>query len=146
MRVTLVTIVSQSWIIKKFLVLTPTQKSLARSFAAKEQWSMMSDLAGAKAECPISLDGVTVISTVCDKKDGHGDKLYLVHIRAPETDCSSAAVLGRQAANLLQKQWPGGGSVENYCNKILYPHCIPDVERYQLPCSYLLLKGSVCVG
>jgi hypothetical protein len=88
-------------------------------------------LVGGSGEDGISL--VRIILSVCREEDDNAN----ANINASVD----------QAAELLVTQWPRGGPVATYREKIIHPHNSSNSEHYYgLPCSYLLLKDDVCIG
>jgi hypothetical protein len=88
-------------------------------------------LVGGSGEDGLSL--VRIILSICREEDDDAN--------------TSANANVDQAAELLTTQWPRGGPVATYREKIIHPHDSSNSENYYgLPCSYLLLKDDVCIG
>jgi hypothetical protein len=94
-------------------------------------------LVGGSGENGISL--VRIILSICREEDDNANA------NANANANVNASV--DQAAELLVTQWPRGGPVATYREKIIHPHGSSNSEYYYgLPCSYLLLKDDVCIG
>ncbi|CAJ1929955.1 unnamed protein product [Cylindrotheca closterium] len=74
-----------------------------------------------------------------------------------EAACNNSSNWLRQAAELLNSQWPKGGSVDAYKDKCINEHPISNRQQsddessspsvfYGLPSSYLLIHENECIG
>lgn len=86
-----------------------------------------------------SLNGVSLVRFY--------DKLAASHEQQATLDAKgNAKTWVEEASNLLSRQWPKGGSVASYSEKIINRSDDGLTKFYGLPCSYALVKGDTCIG
>jgi hypothetical protein len=83
----------------------------------------------------------SVVGTV--EKQGASLELLRLYSSNPNLDDPSCLQYIATASSLLQAQWPRGGPIAVYREKILHPSTS---LNYGFPCSYLLLRNRRCIG
>jgi hypothetical protein len=82
-------------------------------------------------------------SVVGGTVEKRGASLELLRLYSSDEQDPSSVQYIETVASLLQTQWPRGGPIAVYREKILHPSSSLD---YGLPCSYLLLRNRQCIG
>eukprot|EP00980_Cylindrotheca_fusiformis_P019253 scaffold6572_cov106-Cylindrotheca_fusiformis.AAC.5 len=94
------------------------------------------------------LNSVTVGSAkeVCLVRVFH-EKFAAIHEQQSATDGGDVNIWVKEASRLLSEQWPKGGTVAVYSEKIIQEtNYGTSTELYALPCSYILVEGNRCIG
>jgi hypothetical protein len=82
-------------------------------------------------------------SSVVGTVEKQGASLELLRLYSSDEQDPSCVQYLETAASLLQTQWPRGGPIAVYREKILHPSTS---LNYGLPCSYLLFSNQQCIG
>lgn len=71
--------------------------------------------------------------------------VLLVSSRHSLTHHSLSPLSHHDSAQILHTEWPRGGTVAAYKEKLVHP-LAGSADAYALPCSYVLVVGGECVG
>jgi hypothetical protein len=108
---------------------------------------------GGAVDCVAILGGMTMLtSSTVGSLDGVSlvrvfyDNIGADHEQPAAVDGGDAKTWVGQASKLLSQQWPKGGSVTAYSEKIIHEFNNSSNNFYGLPCSYVLVEGDNCIG